>query len=624
MPRPVLLGIGGHLVSALVKQLGAVPGLAGKVDFHLSPDMPGGRPRASPEVLARAILVLDEDGAMDTAERAALPASCPVLRLPRLEFASLWPLMAEHPARGAAVPAVPAPFGDRIALGVLRSGTAPAQRQAAYDAVAPGRLFNLDAAHDDEAREMFRREAGCDIRIAGFVLSRFRNERLFHSAVHPAAPLLLQVMAQLLGHPALSALAEDTVDAQLRAIAPGLEAVFADAQAPVHPAVAAHFALNWWSPTLRYRQGPTERDFAGWIARHLREAEIEAPPLGAGLAELRTAARLADVTVLHPPAEIARVTPFFATAIDPAVARHGAALLSAESGRYAVPESLMATLTDATVLGHSGAVLHGGAALADTMPPGVASLPPPPAPTRRLDAPCFLGFGHGWHEDPHGMTGILPRLVAYARLRRHQPGLCLLLPDILVQAPWLREMQALLGIADAALVPLTDTPVHCTRLTLTSRFDAAEVAPFARVAAQALAAMVKLSAAGPRLLYLRSSTTTSRLANAAAVAAALEARGFTTVDADHRTLADRIALLRGADAVVAAQGPTLAELAFCPAGAAVLELLGPANPTPLFWSLATCAKLRYGYIVGAPTEDGDYTIPLEMLDYATTIMIQSK
>ena len=65
---------------------------------------------------------------------------------------------------------------------------------------------------------------------------------------------------------------------------------------------------------------------------------------------------------------------------------------------------------------------------------------------------------------------------------------------------------------------------------------------------------------------------------------------------------------------------------FCAPGAAVLELVGPANPHTLFWSLASCAGLRYGYVVGeavgATSWDGDYVVPAAMLDHAAGVMAQ--
>ena len=593
MTRPVLIGIGGHVIAALVEQLGAVPGLADAVELHLSPEMPGGRPRAAVEVLARAVVVLAENGAMDPAERAALGPDCAVIVLPRLEFASLWPQMA-------------APFGDRVALGVVRAVAEPGARRAAYDAVALDRLVDLDRMHAFEAREMFRREEGCDIRVAGFVLSRFRAERLFYSAVHPAGALLEQVMAQLLGHPAIRALATAPFDALLRAVVPGLAGVFADAQAPVLPGVAAHFGLAWWSHGLQYRQGAVAHDGAGWVEWHLRAPEGAAVVPPSGMTE--------PATLLYPAVQVTRVAPFFATAIDPGIARHGAELLSADSGHYAAAAVLLTMLDEAIVLGAEGAVRQRDEILPD-MIAGV-----------RINAAAFLGFGPGWADDPHGMIGIVPRLVAYARLRRHDAGLKLLLTPAMTATRLVREMLALLGIGGSDVVELADGMVGCARLGLAGPFDRNAVSPISHAAAQALASLVPLGPEGPRLLYLRSSVTAGRVANDEEVAHVLTRRGYSVVDVDRTSLAERIGLLRAASGLVAAQGPALAELVFCAPGAAVLELVGPANPQTLFWSLASCAGLRYGYVVGeavgAAGWDGDYVVPAAMLDHAAGVMAQ--
>lgn len=620
MARPALIGIGGHVVGAVVEHLGAVPGLAGRVELHLSPDKPDGRPPLPTAVLARAVVALAEEGAMNEAERASLGPDCAIIVLPRLEFASLWPLMAEHPPRGPDIPGVPVHFGDRIALQALRDEIPSASRRTAYDAMAVSALEDLDRLHAETAKAMFRREAGCDVRVAAFVLSCFRSERLFHSPVHPAGALMQQVMAQLLGHPALASLADGSFDAQLRAVAPGLEGVFADAQAPVHPHVAAHFALGWWSPNLRYRQGDAVRSFGEWVDWHLRgpaAAVRVVLPAGPGIAALKAGGGLAEVATLYPAMDIARAAPFFATAVDPAIAPRGAELLSTESGRYQAPAALAAGLVDAVVLGRSGAVLCGGTVLADTLPPGarppVANLPA----AHRIEGRAFLGVGPGWEADPHGMATILPRLVACARLRRQHPDLRLLLPDA-ADLPHLREMLALLGL-EPHVAWLPDAPVACAGLVVTSRFDTDAVSPFAHGAAMALAAMVPLAPPGPRRVYLRSAT--SRLANEAAVAANLLARDFSVLDADATPLAERIAVLRHAGAVVATQGPALAEIAFCPPGAAVLELVGPAEPSLTYWSIASCAGLHYGYIVGEKVEPGDaHAIPLAMLDHAVGMM----
>jgi capsular polysaccharide biosynthesis protein len=220
------------------------------------------------------------------------------------------------------------------------------------------------------------------------------------------------------------------------------------------------------------------------------------------------------------------------------------------------------------------------------------------------------------------MTSVLPRLMACARLRRQHPELCVLLPQG-ADAPWLAEMLALLGLEDA-VEWLPDAPVACDGLVVTSRLDLATPGPYAIAAARALAALVPLAQPGARLLYVRSTATAGRLDNEVEVAATLASHGFAVLDADATSLAARIALLREARAVIGGQSPYLAEIAFCPPGAAVLELVGPADPSPVFWSIASCAGLRYGYVVGeavgAARPGGPHAIPLTMLDPAAAMM----
>jgi capsular polysaccharide biosynthesis protein len=197
-----------------------------------------------------------------------------------------------------------------------------------------------------------------------------------------------------------------------------------------------------------------------------------------------------------------------------------------------------------------------------------------------------------------------------------------LLPQA-ARAPWLEQMLALLGLTGATGW-LPDEPVSCASMVVTGRLGHAEVSPLARQSAQALVALVPMSPAGPTRLYLRSAEAAGRLLNEPLVAATLAARGFTLVDADRTPLAERIALLRHASAVVAAQGGPLAEMAFCPGGAAVLELLGPADPSALYWSLASVSGLRYGYVVGeasgAATPGCPFQIPLPMLEQAAALL----
>jgi hypothetical protein len=363
-----------------------------------------------------------------------------------------------------------------------------------------------------------------------------------------------------------------------------LAGAFADRAVPIDAAVAEALGLEWWTP-------PPPRAVV---------------MLAAGRA--LGARPVAERVVVRAAATVARAVPFFATAIDPAVAAEGAALLSTASARYDAAETALVALAEAVVLG-SGAVLHDGDMVGGTLDGPIAA---PEVMGRRIEAPCLLGFGPSFAADPHGLVGVLPRLVLHARLRRRVPGLMLVLPAALAGQGWLREMLGLLGVGEDRVAWVGAGPVSCPLLWVAEGLDARAAAPFVAEAAGALAGVVALGGPGPAALYLHEA---GRVANGAAVAGLLSALGFVVVDVARASLAERIGLLRRARVVVAAQGGALAEMAFCPAGAAVVELLGPADASVRFWSIASVAGLRYGYVVGAAGEGG-FAVPLDMLEAA--------
>lgn len=557
MPLPLLIGAGGPAVAAMLAGLAAIPGLSTRIRLlhlpHAAPNQGGLRRGLAPEALADALAVLDEvpapgGSSLAPGERAALPAGCAILRLPRPSLTALWPLAGDSPAEREAHP-----FHDRLA-GQLRGAGAPEALMAAYAAAPLADLADLDAMLEEDASRLAAREQGCDLRILAFILAQFRAQRLFHTATLPAAPLLAFLLAQALLHPALKRLPAMPHDAALRAALPAMAAAVEAEQAPLHPGVAAHFGLAWWRPDLAYAQDGFRGSFADFTRRSLTPPPPPEPPL-------------------HPGGTVARTPPFFATTINPDLAPEGATLLSESAARY-------------------------------TAPPVVIG--PGPGPLR--------GAGPDWRQDESGLATLLPRLVAHARLHRRDPALRLVLPDA-ARSPWLTQALELLGTADAASWLEADLPARDV-----TGLSPRDIAPFAAIAARVLAGMVPLGKPGPRLVHLTAPGPRAPV-NAAEVSRVLQSLGFVIVNPAVLSLPARIALLRDAHALVAAQGPALDEMAFLPEGAAVLELTGPTTPTLRWWSLASVCNLRYGYIVGDAAEAG-YAIPLTMLHAAASMMMQ--
>nr|WP_246396302.1 glycosyltransferase 61 family protein [Gluconacetobacter tumulisoli] len=78
----------------------------------------------------------------------------------------------------------------------------------------------------------------------------------------------------------------------------------------------------------------------------------------------------------------------------------------------------------------------------------------------------------------------------------------------------------------------------------------------------------------------------------------LSRNGFVSIDPETLTLAEQIALFRGARRIIAAHGAGLANLVFCRPGARVLEIFPPDYSTPAYWLTAVAAGMKYSCAVG--------------------------
>ncbi len=104
-----------------------------------------------------------------------------------------------------------------------------------------------------------------------------------------------------------------------------------------------------------------------------------------------------------------------------------------------------------------------------------------------------------------------------------------------------------------------------------------------------------------RRLYVTrgASKHTRRVDNEAELLQALEPHGFVRVDPGELPVAEQIRLFAEAQCVVGAHGAGLTNIAFCPPGAAVVELFPPEYVNVCYWALASTVEgLRYHYVIG--------------------------
>ena len=118
-----------------------------------------------------------------------------------------------------------------------------------------------------------------------------------------------------------------------------------------------------------------------------------------------------------------------------------------------------------------------------------------------------------------------------------------------------------------------------------------------------LRSLVPQEAAGPEKVFLsRRGVGGRQVANEAELQAALESRGFVSVQPEKLSVTEQAQLLGAARCVVAPHGAALTNLVFAPPGALLLELFHPQHKNRCYVNLAAACGHRYASLDGRATQ----------------------
>jgi Polysaccharide biosynthesis enzyme WcbI len=246
-------------------------------EYVMSPGQAvAGREPLDPAVLSRCRILIEEASPwyrmLSDEERAQLPETCTQILVPTIHFNSLWPLMATDP-RSVPLPHAPwgmIPFsrGDRLAQHIMKTESDPERRLQAYFSTDISKVVNIARNHELEVNNMFTREENCYVRIAAYVCANFRERRLFYTHHHPTPDLLSFALLQVLGHPAVRAVGRKRFSSVIDAVPDWVASrhAFVGEAAPIHPAVARHFALPWYREDMVYPWQGVDYTFEEWVA----------------------------------------------------------------------------------------------------------------------------------------------------------------------------------------------------------------------------------------------------------------------------------------------------------------------------------------------------------------------
>jgi hypothetical protein len=190
-------------------------------------------------------LEIDEDG--DSLPSSEMPSTAEIVRVPNLYCDYLWPFAGRsHPKnRGNfIIPGGPFPaeHGDRFLDQMVAEGVDEDEAIRRYLAVDIIKEGELDSRLEDRMGIQQRLDGASGFDIAGYIAENFRAQPLFRTRQRITMPLLRRLVRQLL--PKLGVRGFD-VERIKRVPFP------AGAQ-PIHPGVAAHFALAWSGAGQRF------------------------------------------------------------------------------------------------------------------------------------------------------------------------------------------------------------------------------------------------------------------------------------------------------------------------------------------------------------------------------------
>ncbi len=239
------------------------------------------------DILRRVALIIQDLGPWQSAthllktEAELIPSDAVTINIPTLHFNSLWPFLAVDPRNKPTEQypwgRYPAPWTDRIAIEAVRAHSTMSDRLTAYYSYDVAKNIDLDHFHNTQIVNMFIREQNADLKIAAIVATLFQKTRLYHEHHHPSGELMVHLMAQIYGNRKFTSLHRGSIPAMISHAKYlfSKHDPFSLEQVPIHPAVARHFNLDWWTEDMNYQILGRSFTFDSWVKEYLEEDILE-------------------------------------------------------------------------------------------------------------------------------------------------------------------------------------------------------------------------------------------------------------------------------------------------------------------------------------------------------------
>ncbi len=200
-----------------------------------------------PRHMAQCAILLEQIAhqAPELPNKEFAPTDCKIITFPILWMNSLWPSMIDDP-RNRPLPGWPAgpfPYGDRFMLNLLQQGMTPAKAVDHYFELDLSAKVDLDRFHEINVAKAEQLDARADVPLGKYVFDSFRQSNLFVTRNHPSISMLHHIRDRI-----FEALGVKPPESDLLLASGGMGQI----HVPIHPSVAEHFGLEWYSPDYLY------------------------------------------------------------------------------------------------------------------------------------------------------------------------------------------------------------------------------------------------------------------------------------------------------------------------------------------------------------------------------------
>jgi hypothetical protein len=216
-----------------------------------------GTMEVSDDDLAQCALLAEQHDPRPFPYRERLPQGSPIVTFPAVDSNMFWPFTVPNQLDAPEPPDYPFgrfPYGDRIIAGCIQKGMSAPDILDYYLNGWDDYKLDLDRLQKIEFARLRSRDDHCQVKMADYVIENLRAERLYWTVNHPTAELLREITHRLVR---ICTGNNETVENEAD-IAGTIRDHFGERGplgvigVPIHPKVAEHFGLTWYSARERW------------------------------------------------------------------------------------------------------------------------------------------------------------------------------------------------------------------------------------------------------------------------------------------------------------------------------------------------------------------------------------